>query len=41
VFNKLVLDGEWVPCPNVAAALRQPGGPVKVYIGFDPRELIA
>jgi hypothetical protein len=32
---------KWVPCPDVEAALQQPGVPVKVYIGFDPREIFA
>jgi hypothetical protein len=35
------LDGERVPCADVAAVLEQPGVPVKVYIGFDPREIFA
>jgi hypothetical protein len=37
----MALDREWVPCPNLAAALRQPGVPVNVYIGFDPREIFS
>jgi hypothetical protein len=40
--NLMALDGEWVPCPDVArASMHQPGVPVKMYIGFDPREVTA
>jgi hypothetical protein len=35
----MLIDGEWVPCPNVTAVLEQPGVPVMVCIGFDPREI--
>jgi hypothetical protein len=31
--------GQWLPYPNATAILRNNNGPLKVYAGFDPREI--
>jgi hypothetical protein len=33
-------DGKWIACPDVDVALAS-DGPLKVYAGFDPREVVA
>ena len=35
----MVIDGAWVSCPDAAAAMARHDGPLKVYLGFDPREV--
>jgi hypothetical protein len=35
----MFIGGEWLPCPNPVAILRRHDGPLKVYAGFDPREI--
>jgi hypothetical protein len=36
----LFRDGEWVACPDINVVLAS-DGPLKVYAGFDPREITA
>jgi hypothetical protein len=37
----VLVDGQWLSCPDVAVALEQPSVPANVYIGFGPREIFA
>jgi hypothetical protein len=39
--NLMAIRGEWLPCPDVAAVLEECDAPLKVYLGFDPREVLA
>jgi hypothetical protein len=36
-----LVGGEWIPCPDARAVLENHHGPLKVYGGFDPREVLA
>jgi hypothetical protein len=35
----VAIDGAWVPCPVIATVLARKHAPLKVYGGFDPREV--
>jgi len=35
----MFIAGGWRPCPDAAAVLEGHEGPLKVYAGFDPREV--
>lgn len=37
----MAVGGEWLPCPDVAAVFARCDGRLKVYGGFDPREMLA
>jgi len=37
----VLVDGEWQTCPDAAAVLDRHDGLLKVYAGFDPREVTA
>jgi hypothetical protein len=40
-IDLVAIQGEWLPCSDVAAVLAGHDVPLKVYVGFDPREVLA